>query len=80
MLERDGHEIGRSVYQLGDGVIRVIHTEVGESLQEHGLGSALVKGMLDDIREHGDRQLVPICPFVRGYLAKHPEYQDLTSR
>jgi predicted GNAT family acetyltransferase len=80
LLERDGKQIGQAVYELGDGVIRVLHTEVDESLQEHGLGSQLAKGMLDDIRDHSDRQLVPICPFTRAYLARHPEYRDLMSR
>jgi predicted GNAT family acetyltransferase len=80
VLERDGREIGQSVYEEGPGVVRVIHTEVDESLQEHGLGSALAKGMLDDIRDTTDRQLVPVCPFIRGYLARHPEYQELKSR
>ena len=79
VLERDGREIGQSVYELGDGVIRIVHTEVDESLQEHGLGSALAQGVLDDIRDHGDRRLVPICPFIRGYLSRHPEYQELMS-
>jgi predicted GNAT family acetyltransferase len=80
VLERDGKQIGESVYELGEGVIRVTHTEVDGSLQEHGLGTTLVTGMLDDIRDHSDRQLVPICPFVRGYLSRHPEYRDLMSR
>jgi uncharacterized protein len=80
LLERDGKQIGQAVYELGDGVIRVLHTEVDETLQEHGLGSKLAKGMLDDIRDHSTRRLVPICPFTRSYLSKHPEYQDLMSR
>ena len=80
VLERDGRELGESVYELGDGVIRVIHTEVDASLQEHGLGSALARGVLEDIRDHGDRRLVPVCPFIRGYLARHPEFQGLMSR
>jgi uncharacterized protein len=80
LLERDGRQIGQVVYELGDGVIRVLHTEVDESLQEHGLGSALTQGVLEDIRDHSDRQLVPICPFLRVYLARHPEYQDLMNR
>jgi len=80
VLERDGEVIGTSVYETGPGVIRIIHTEVDESLQEHGLGSKLAQGVLDDIRDHTDLQLVPICPFIRGYLAKHPEYRALMSR
>jgi predicted GNAT family acetyltransferase len=80
VLERDGREIGQSVYEEGPGVIRVIHTEVDPTLQEHGLGSTLATGLLDDIRDNSDRQLVPICPFIRGYLARHPEYRDLMTR
>jgi uncharacterized protein len=80
VLERDGKEIGESTYELGDGVIRVVHTEVDASLQEHGLGSKLAEGMLSDIRDHSDRQLVPMCPFIRGFLAKRPEFQGLMAR
>jgi uncharacterized protein len=80
VLERDGKEIGQSVYELGDGVIRVVHTEVDPALEEHGLGSELAEGMLADIRDHSDRQLVPICPFIRGFLAKRPEFQGLMTR
>ncbi|MGN6326988.1 GNAT family N-acetyltransferase [Pseudolysinimonas sp.] len=80
VLERDGQQIGQVVYELGDGVIRVLHTEVDESLQERGLGSKLARAVLDDIRANSDRQLVPICPFFRAYLARHPEDRDLMSR
>jgi predicted GNAT family acetyltransferase len=37
-----------------------------------------VRAALDFAR---DKQLrvVPLCPFVAGYLRRHPEYQDLLS-
>jgi hypothetical protein len=38
-----------------------------------------VRGALDDIRGRALR-LVPICPFVRAYLKRHPEYDDLVAR
>ena len=31
---------------------------------------------LADIRSR-DLEVLPICPFVRGYIARHPEYADL---
>lgn len=80
VLERDGRQIGESVYDLGDGVIRVLHTEIDASLQEHGLGTELAEGMLADIRDNSDRRLVPICPFIRGFLSRRPEFQGLMTR
>jgi uncharacterized protein len=37
-----------------------------------------VAGALDDIRERGLR-LIPICPFVRSYLERHPEQADVVA-
>jgi hypothetical protein len=54
------------------------HTEVDRSLGRQGLGSALVSGALDDIRARG-LTIVPLCPFVRAYLDRHPEYGDLVA-
>jgi predicted GNAT family acetyltransferase len=33
-------------------------------------------GALADLRGRG-LKIVPICPFVRAYLQRHPEYGDL---
>ena len=44
----------------------------------HGLGGTLVRGALDDVRARGG-SVVPLCPFVRGWIDRHPEYQDLLS-
>ena len=41
-----------------------------------GLGSAIVRFALDDIREEG-LKVRPTCWFVRGWIQRHPEYQDL---
>jgi hypothetical protein len=35
-----------------------------------------VAGALDDIRARG-LQVVPICPFVRAYIRRHPDDADL---
>jgi predicted GNAT family acetyltransferase len=40
------------------------------------VGSTLVREMLDDIRSRNAR-LLPVCPFVRAYVQRHPEYADL---
>ena len=74
-LAADGH-IATSQYELHDGVITFIHTEVPEALTGKGVGSHLVKGVLDQARGRG-LQVVALCPFVKAYIEKHPEYADL---
>jgi predicted GNAT family acetyltransferase len=81
VLERDGVEIGQTVYDLPEpGLIEFLHTEIDPSLQEHGLGSALAAGALDDVRANSTDRVAAICPFISGFLRKHPEYADLKTR
>ena len=47
-----------------------------KELNGKGIGSALVRGLLDIVRTQG-LKVVPLCPFVASYIAKHPEYADL---
>ena len=65
-------------YSLLPGAIRFYHTVVPESHGGQGLGTALIKAGLAAARE-GGLKVIPICPFFRAYLKKHPEEQDLVS-
>ena len=74
-LDLDG-QIAASYYQLNPGVITFTHIEVPKELEGHGIGSRLVRGALEEVRAQG-LKVVPKCPFVSGYMAKHPEFNDL---
>jgi len=50
----------------------LIHTEVPEELEGHGLGSKLATFALNYAREN-DLTVVPRCPFVKSYLERHPD-------
>ena len=63
-------------YSMEAGRIVLIHTEVDPSFEGKGLGSKLVRSALEDIRARG-LKMVPLCQFVRSYLRRHPEYEDL---
>lgn len=63
-------------YRRADGVLYVMHTEVPRELNGRGIGSALVRGVLDIARAQG-LKVRPICSFVASYMDKHPEYADL---
>ena len=69
---------GQIVYRLRENAVALIHTEVADAFEGHGLGGKLVAGALADIRGRGLR-LIPICPFVRSYLERHPEQADLVA-
>jgi predicted GNAT family acetyltransferase len=74
----DGSLLGALLYRLRHDAVALIHTEVSPSLEGRGLGARLVAGALDDIRARG-LQVVPICPFVRAYIRRHPDYADLVA-
>ena len=57
-----------------DRVLR--HTEVSDAFEGQGVGSALARSALDDARASG-RRVRPTCPFVAGWLQRHPEYLEL---
>ena len=63
-------------YRRDDMTITITHTEVPRAVEGRGIGSKLVKGMLDRIRQEG-RKVVPRCSFVAAYIGRHPEYRDL---
>ncbi len=64
-----------SYRRLGD-VLSLDHTDVPDALSGQGLGSALVKGALDLVRDRGEK-IVARCSFVERYLEKHPDYGTL---
>ncbi|GAB2809385.1 GNAT family N-acetyltransferase [Actinocorallia aurea] len=72
----DGEPAGFSTYSLREGVITFLHTEIDMAFEGQGLGSRLVGGELDDARARG-LKVVPRCPFVKEYMSRHPEYEDL---
>jgi uncharacterized protein len=72
----DGKLAGSISYREREDELVLIHTQVEKEFEGHGIGSRLVAATLDDIRARGLR-MRPFCPFVRAYLERHPEYDDL---
>jgi uncharacterized protein len=50
----------------------LIPTEVPVELEGRGLGGALVAAAVDRAAREG-MTVVPLCPFARGWLQRHPE-------
>jgi predicted GNAT family acetyltransferase len=74
---REGDTVaGFSEYVRSGNVIAFTHTQIDPAFEGQGLGSVLIRGALDDARTAG-LAVLPYCPFVRGYIARHHEYLDL---
>jgi predicted GNAT family acetyltransferase len=65
-----------AAYRVEGDEVAFDHTVVPESLEGQGIGSALVKGALEDVRARG-LKVVPLCSFVKGWIDRHPEARDL---
>jgi uncharacterized protein len=75
----DGTTAGSAHYRVVEGRVVVTHTEVRDAYEGKGVGAAIARTLLDQIRADG-RQVVPLCPFINGYIERHPEYEDLVDR
>jgi predicted GNAT family acetyltransferase len=77
-IEEDGEVAGFLMYRVEPGVLELVHTDVDPKWEGKGVGAALVKGTLDDVRARG-LKIRPYCPFVAAYIRRHPEYEDLVA-
>lgn len=72
----DGERAGLAAYTLEPGRIVFIHTEIDDAFGGQGLGGILAREALDDVRGRG-LGVVPLCPFIKGWIERHPGYADL---
>lgn len=76
---RLGEEVvGHIAYRRDGDVLDLHHTEIADDHEGEGLGGRLVRGVLDDVRARGLR-VVPTCPFVKGWIDKHPDEAALVA-
>ncbi len=73
---RNGELAGVLGYEQRGDLLVALHTEVDPRFKGRGIGSELVRGMIDQLRADG-RRLQPVCPFVKAWLERHPEQNDV---
>ena len=71
----DGRFAAYSTYENEPGKVVVTHTVVRPEHEGRGLGSRLVRHVVDDILGRGLR-IEPVCEFTRAYLRRHPEFDS----
>ena len=71
-----GGEAGFAAYILTDELMVLTHTEVDPHFEGRGVGSALARAALDDVRAR-QLKVLPLCPFVKGWINRHRDYADV---
>lgn len=72
----DGEVAGFAEYRRTASSVAFTHTVIEPAHEGRGLGSVLARGALDATRAAG-ASVLPFCPFIRGYIQRHPAYVDL---
>jgi len=54
----------------------LLSTSVVPGFRRHGIATALIAHVLDDVRGSG-RTVTVVCPAVREFVDHHPQYADL---
>jgi uncharacterized protein len=71
------HGIARLNYKRErDDLLIAEHTETSESLQNKGVGVALIQRMVDDARAEGFK-IYALCSYVEDERRVHPEWADV---
>ena len=71
-VSEEGKEAELVYVRVGPKLIDIQHTFVPSGARGHGIAEALAKAAFDHARARGYR-VVPTCPFVRRWLAVHPD-------
>ena len=71
-----GEVVGTLEYRRRGGYIELLDTEIEQTFSGRGLAGRLATAALEDARARAT-PVVVTCPFVTGYLERHPEYSDL---
>lgn len=77
--DESGELVGFVTYQLTGNIIAITHTEVLPDFAGKGVGSLILRAVMDDSRARA-RSVVPICPFLVKWLEKHQDYDDILVR
>ena len=73
----DGELAGFSEYHLTRSSIVFTHTEVDPAFEGKGVGGALARHALDEVRTEGTHRVMPLCPFIKAWIGRHRDYVPL---
>ncbi|MGH8795058.1 MAG: GNAT family N-acetyltransferase [Stackebrandtia sp.] len=72
----DDRLVGYLEYDKHDIYTVFPHTEVEPAYRDQGIAEAMVRHAVEEMRLLGERAY-PVCPYVKRWFARHPEYDDV---
>ncbi|MBY5825784.1 N-acetyltransferase [Rhizobium leguminosarum] len=72
----EGNEAEMTYSRAGTQLIIIDHTDVPAALRGRKVGERLVRQAVDDARREGV-SIIPLCPFAKAQIERHPEWQDV---
>ncbi len=75
-LRLDGETAGYLTYERAGDAVSLVELTTDLRRAGQGLGLTLVRGALDAVSAEG-KSVLPVCPFVRDFIQRHPVYLDL---
>ncbi|MCA1368109.1 N-acetyltransferase [Bradyrhizobium sp. BRP14] len=72
----DGYSGEMTYSRSSPHLIIIDHTLVADELRGKGVGQALARHAIDEARK-GGWKIIPLCPFMRAQVMRHPEWQDV---
>lgn len=73
--EIDGHQ-AIIEYSVLPNILSLNHIEVDKELAGKGVASEMTEKVLLQIEQRG-LKVIPICPFIKKYIQKHPEWNSI---
>ncbi len=67
-----GELAATAIYRKDPGKMTFMTTDVMQGFEGQGIGGRIVTEAVKVAREQG-REVVAVCPFMTGYLERHPE-------
>ncbi len=74
-MQVDGQDCSLG-FRLADNTVAIDHVRVPDAVGGRGLAGQLTRHALDWARSN-DYRVQPNCPYVRSWIARHPDYADL---
>lgn len=63
-------------YSVLPGILSLNHTEVPKALSGRGIANEMTEKVLLEIELRG-LKVIAVCPFIKKYIEKHPEWQSI---
>jgi uncharacterized protein len=70
---------GEMTYSRASETLIILdHTGVPDELRGKGVGQALAAHAIEEARK-GGWKIIPLCPFFKAQVLRHPEWNDVIS-